>query len=54
MLHIYTSYNDVLLYQGSKEVAVVRGLASHQCGLDSKLSWTRHHKWVDHFVVGSR
>jgi len=31
--------------------AVVRALASHQCGLDSIPAW--YHKWVE-FVAGSR
>ena len=34
---------------GSKGGAVVRALASHQCGIES---WRRRHMWVE-FVVGS-
>ena len=37
------------LMMGSKGGAVVRALASHQCGFES---WRRRHMWVE-FVVGS-
>ena len=38
--------------RGSKGGAVMRSLASHQCGQGSTRSWRWHHMWVE-FVAGS-
>jgi len=49
--HIYNFYRN--RYTDSRDAAVVRALASHQCGLGSIIILARCHMWVE-YVVSSQ